>query len=274
MKKPATLGLRGARTKFDELQSVHVSQAQIAHFVVGLPWRCCSGEEVLTGVGLKGQFFPFHRLYVWAHEQSLRKECGFTGAQPYWDETHDVASFSKSDIFKSDLGFGGNGVASGNTACIKTGPFANYTNPIGPGYRINDHCINRWMSDMGGMSAAKSVVDACLAKKNFLDFWNCVEAGPHGAGHAGVGADMVNPISSPGDPIFYLHHTWLDRMWAKWQAQNPQVRLKEVGGNNRPNTTVKGGLGGPFVSSPRWDSSSTFFPPIDKKDLIIPADMP
>lgn len=62
MSKPGTLGLRGGRTKFDEFQSIHVSQAEIAHFV--------------------GQFFPFHRLYVWAHEVALRKECGYTGAQP------------------------------------------------------------------------------------------------------------------------------------------------------------------------------------------------
>jgi tyrosinase len=34
MKTPGTLGLRGARTKFDEFQSIHVYQSEIAHFVV------------------------------------------------------------------------------------------------------------------------------------------------------------------------------------------------------------------------------------------------
>ena len=34
MKKPATLKLRGARTLYDEFQSVHVYQSEIAHFVV------------------------------------------------------------------------------------------------------------------------------------------------------------------------------------------------------------------------------------------------
>lgn len=119
---------------------------------------------------------------------------------------------------------------------------------------------------MGGM-AAKSVVDGCLAKNNYLDFWNCVERGPHGAGHGAVGADMVNPVSSPGDPVFYLHHTWLDRIWAKWQAQNPEVRLKEIGGNNKPNTT------NPFALPPGFDPGM-FFPPTDPKDLIRPADVP
>ena len=36
MKKPATLGLRGAKTRFDELQAIHQLQAYSTHFVVGL----------------------------------------------------------------------------------------------------------------------------------------------------------------------------------------------------------------------------------------------
>ena len=32
MRTPATLGLRGSRTKFDELQSAHVLKMEIAHF--------------------------------------------------------------------------------------------------------------------------------------------------------------------------------------------------------------------------------------------------
>lgn len=62
MSKPAALGLRGARTRFDELQAVHVFQSDIAHFV--------------------GQFFPFHRLFMHAHEKLLETECGYTAGQP------------------------------------------------------------------------------------------------------------------------------------------------------------------------------------------------
>ena len=34
MKTPESLGLRSARTKFDELQSIHIFQSEIAHGVV------------------------------------------------------------------------------------------------------------------------------------------------------------------------------------------------------------------------------------------------
>lgn len=47
---------------------------------------------------------------------------------------------------------------------------------------------------------------------------------------------MSNPISSPGDPIFYLHHTWLDKVWWDWQAQNLSARLTAMGGQNTQST--------------------------------------
>lgn len=35
------------------------------------------------------------------------------------------------------------------------------------------------------------------------------------------------------DPIFYLHHTYLDKLFADWQQGKPN-RTKFVGGPNRP----------------------------------------
>jgi tyrosinase len=49
---------------------------------------------------------------------------------------------------------------------------------------------------------------------------------------------MLNPISSPGDPIFYLHHTWLDKVWWDWQALNLTARLTDISGPNKQNSSV------------------------------------
>ncbi|KAK0657776.1 hypothetical protein B0T16DRAFT_386256 [Cercophora newfieldiana] len=218
MKKPSASGLRGTRTRFDEFQVAHALKTEIAHFV--------------------GQFLPFHRLFIFAHEQALRKECGYTGAQPYWEEGRDAGAFSKSILLDPVLGFGGNGV--GPNKCIQDGPFANYTNSLGPGYLVQDHCIDRDINDLFSTTAAAATVERCLNTTTYLDFWPCIENGPHGAGHGGIGAQMLNPVSSPGDPIFFLHHAWLDWLWAKWQAKDPKARLTDMGGNN------KGVLGGVF----------------------------
>lgn len=63
MKKPATLGLPGAKTRYDEFQAIHQLQAYATHFV--------------------GAFLPFHRAILHAHESALRTECGYTDWQPY-----------------------------------------------------------------------------------------------------------------------------------------------------------------------------------------------
>jgi len=38
----------------------------------------------------------------------------------------------------------------------------------------------------------------------------------HGAGHVWIGGHMAWPLS-PNDPLFYLHHAQMDRIWSLWQ---------------------------------------------------------
>ena len=45
---------------------------------------------------------------------------------------------------------------------------------------------------------------------------------------------MMNPISSPGDPLFYLHHTYLDKVWWDWQALHLPGSLTDISGPNVP----------------------------------------
>ena len=54
---------------------------------------------------------------------------------------------------------------------------------------------------------------------------------------------MLNPISSPGDPLFYLHHAWLDQLWWFWQKDDLSRRLTDMGGRNGA-STGRGGAGG------------------------------
>jgi len=42
--------------------------------------------------------------------------------------------------------------------------------------------------------------------------------GMHNAAHMWVGGSMM-PATSPNDPVFFLHHANVDRIWANWQRQ-------------------------------------------------------
>lgn len=51
-------------------------------------------------------------------------------------------------------------------------------------------------------------------------FWRQLEGGKrmHNTGHNIVGGYMSNPVFSPNDPLFWLHHSFIDRVWSRWQA--------------------------------------------------------
>lgn len=42
---------------------------------------------------------------------------------------------------------------------------------------------------------------------------------------------MTDVDSSPGDPVFYLHHAYLDRLYWQWQQLKPSTNLYAIGGN-------------------------------------------
>lgn len=48
------------------------------------------------------------------------------------------------------------------------------------------------------------------------------EAGPHNGVHNFVGGMMADPKSSPTDPVFWLHHANIDRLWGIWLAKNSE----------------------------------------------------
>lgn len=41
---------------------------------------------------------------------------------------------------------------------------------------------------------------------------------------------MPIAIGSTNDPIFFLHHAMIDRVWWLWQQQNPSVRNADYSG--------------------------------------------
>lgn len=52
----------------------------------------------------------------------------------------------------------------------------------------------------------------------------CVAAGCglHGRGHVFIGGDMQASTAAPNDPMFFLNHAEVDRIWAAWQNANVQ----------------------------------------------------
>jgi tyrosinase len=61
---------------------------------------------------------------------------------------------------------------------------------------------------------------AAMTTATFASFQSQIN-GVHGSVHVRTGGDMSSVPAAAYDPIFYLHHANIDRLWAVWQAANP-----------------------------------------------------
>lgn len=52
-----------------------------------------------------------------------------------------------------------------------------------------------------------------------------------------VAVQMADVSLSPGDPLFFVHHAFLDKLWWDWQNENLTVRLTEISGVNIPDSS-------------------------------------
>lgn len=220
--KPSKLGLNNA-TLYDDFAYVHNLFNNQVHFVA--------------------QFLPWHRQYVHTYEQSL-KDCGYTGSMLYWDWTVDSQNPSAAAIWDATTGVGGNGnrsIPDGQSRCLTDGPFKGLT-PLFTDNTRNRHCLSRSFNDgsdqvgqMLGQFYSPSAVAAIMPAPDYNTFRTQLESGPHGAIHSGIGGDM-SPSTSPNDPIFFIHHTQIDRLWWLWQQQHPDVAGTYSGNLNQKAT--------------------------------------
>ncbi|KAF2743538.1 Di-copper centre-containing protein [Sporormia fimetaria CBS 119925] len=174
------------------------------------------------------KFLLWHRYYLWAFEDMLRGECGYTGSLLWFDESVYAGRFSQSSVFSNDyfgaVNLGGN--------CVTNGAFAGLTLNIGPGTSNRPHCLARNEDNTKTANTNAQIVDACNRRTSYADMASCSEGGAHAWGHNGIGAVMQDTYGSPGDPVFWLHHAWIDRNFRIWQNAD-QSRYTYIDGTDR-----------------------------------------
>ncbi|KAI9216862.1 hypothetical protein BC828DRAFT_283191 [Blastocladiella britannica] len=69
-----------------------------------------------------------------------------------------------------------------------------------------------WVPDSQVMAAAIRNLGT------FGEMSNTIELTPHNSYHGGVGGHMGQVSLSPSEPLFYLHHAYIDLLWATWQG--------------------------------------------------------
>ena len=196
------------------------------------------GETGLRVAHMTPTFFPWHRQFLLHFERELRTVDPSVSI-PYWDWTTDRSATSA--LWSSDF-MGGNGRDSDGQ--VMTGPFA---------YQAGNWTITQGVTqepyltrDLGRPDRpidlpTKEDLDDALAMepydtapwdsdpdtegfRNTIEGWTVSEelgGHLHNRVHQWVGGHMIGG-TSPNDPVFWLHHAFIDLISVRWQRQHPR----------------------------------------------------
>lgn len=179
-------------------------------------WYCGGGQDGEAGPEIHGsyRFFPWHRCYLYYHERILGKLVGNPNFRlPYWDWS-DPSDRTLPPPY-TNPNDASNPLFDQNRGASPTDQIpAQYVNPT---YMQGLLSTTRWQVFMGTDFSAGNV-----------------ENGPHGLVHIFVGdptlqaanQDMGILATAAQDPVFFAHHSNIDRYWDVW--------LQQGGGRTNP----------------------------------------
>jgi tyrosinase len=135
------------------------------------------------------RFLPWHRIYLLRLEELLQM-IDPTVCIPYWRSSEEQAFPSWLLGFTPTVSLMG----GPHTVTRNIGAFATLPDP--------------------------AAVGTAMANGTFNTFGPALE-GIHDSGHVWVGGSMMGFTTAPADPVFWMHHCEIDRIWAGWQTNNP-----------------------------------------------------
>ncbi len=197
-------------------------------------------------------FLPWHRRYLLDMERALQAVDPSVSI-PYWDFTVDASTTSA--LWADDF-LGGNGRGNGaGDSKVMTGPFA-YDNGNWPINYSPDHRPFLRRNFHGGFARggaprynlptpadvrqalAETVYDvepfnsnSATGFRNRMEGW-LGGVRLHNLVHNWVGGNMATN-ASPNDPVFFLLHCFVDKLWADWQALHPDAGYLPLVGDGK-----------------------------------------
>jgi Common central domain of tyrosinase/Polyphenol oxidase middle domain len=170
-------------------------------------------------------FFSWHRMFTYYFEKILRKASGNSNlALPYWNYADVAAQGYLPEAFRIPAN-ASNSLYNSTRSAVYNGTTPLPLPPSDVSYSTAFNLTNFTTSTLGSPSFGGRTVSAPAHFPSSAGSGG-VERSPHNNVHNDIGGDMAGG-ESPLDPIFWLHHANVDRLWKKWLAL----------GNGRSNPT-------------------------------------
>jgi tyrosinase len=173
-------------------------------------------------------FLPWHRGYLWRFEEIVRAAIAEMGgpaqwALPYWN----YSDSQRANARVLPQAFRDHHLPDGTNNPLhvtQRHPSVNNGHPIGPPQDVSVAALDypNFVADPhggnGGFGGPSTGFNHGGGRFGEL------EATPHGQVHVDIGGWMGDPDTAAADPIFWLHHANIDRLWQIWN--------KTMGGKN------------------------------------------
>lgn len=173
--------------------------------------RDCHVEDSLAEAHGEDGFWPWHRAYILDLERELQ-HIDPSVALPYW-------RFDKPAPHLFTPGFIGAPDPSGFPKLAANNPLRLWITDgvagiIRPPRRLPSGEIIDVVT-AGAPLAPEAVITSFTGK--YGELRPPFEVNPHGFAHTSFGGSISDPATAPKDPLFFLLHCNVDRLWAKWQ---------------------------------------------------------
>lgn len=171
-----------------------------------------------------GPSFPgWHRVYLALFEEALRRITpGFPISLPYWDSTLDFDMPNPVDSIIWSETFLGNG-----NGLVVTGPFRNWVTNDGPLLRNIGSGSSLFTKEIIAQLLTRCRNEEILFPTAAADY---DFEGFHGGPHVWVNGHMNRLDSAAHDPVFFMHHAFVDYIWelfrirqARFCGINPEM---------------------------------------------------
>ncbi|HEY5289116.1 MAG TPA: tyrosinase family protein [Caulobacteraceae bacterium] len=174
-------------------------------------------------------FFPWHRGYITAFEAVVADCVAKLGgpsdwALPYWNYSEDTTANPSARSLPP--AFVGKTLADGSQNYLSSirNATINLTDAI---VSLNALKVKAFGGPPGGGAAGfggpKTGPNHPIGGTS-----GALEDTPHNVVHDAIGGLMADPDTSPLDPIFWLHHCNIDRLWEVWRNQGPPAGWKDA----------------------------------------------
>lgn len=176
-------------------------------------------------------FLPWHRMYLYYFEQIVAAEVAKLGgpadwALPYWNycDTSDPDALKLPEAFRNPT------LPDGSTNYLYVEDRGPNTNEGAPIIQSDAVALDKVLPQPGfsgtwpkGGFGGFQTDGANHDGGTF--YQDSVESQPHNHVHVDVGGWMGDPDTAALDPIFWLHHSNIDRLWEVWRNIDPTTHL-------------------------------------------------